>query len=293
MQEFEGRTAVVTGAASGIGLALVEQFVDLGMRVVMADWHEKTLVTAAEDLAAQGADVLAVVTDVSDSASVDDLARRAFVAYGDVHILCNNAGVTRPGSTFEATLDDWKEVMAINFWGVLHGMRAFVPSMLEHGQDGHVVNTSSINGLVTTPQFASYIASKYAVTGATETLAAEIALIPGARLGVSLVCPAGVATNIFANEIDRWSTASIELVGDETMKRFHAYSDPTRTDKASPADIASAVVRAIKDGTFYVLPQAAGAATNGLRARMATITAALDGDESKAPKSIVQAPGMN
>ena len=203
MQDFEGRTAVVTGAASGIGLAMVERFAHLGMRVVMADRQEPQLLAAAETLAAKGAEVLAVATDVSDASSVDELAHRAAEAFGAVHVLCNNAGVMRPGSTFEQSLEDWEAVVSVNLWGVLHGLRSFVPGMLAHGQDSHVVNTASINGLVTTPQFASYVASKYAVVGLTESLAAEIGLLPDAKLGVSLLCPAGVSTRIFSNEVER------------------------------------------------------------------------------------------
>lgn len=294
MQDFDGRTAVVTGAASGIGLALAEQFVRRRMRVVMADRHEDALASAAETLAGGPGEVISVVTDVADAASVDRLAETAASTFGDVHVLCNNAGVMRPGSALEQSLEDWSTVMSVNFWGVLNGIRAFVPAMLAHGQQSHVVNTASINGLVTSPQFASYIASKFAVVGLTETLAAEVELLDDAQLGVSLLCPAGVSTQIFASEVERRSALGTdEAIGDETQRRFMAYADPTRTDRQTPEDVAIAVLQAIRDRRFYVLPPEDGPAKQAVHARLATLGAALDGAGTSAGAAAVQAPGTD
>jgi NAD(P)-dependent dehydrogenase (short-subunit alcohol dehydrogenase family) len=145
MDELADRTAVVTGAASGIGLALCEALAREGMRVVMADVDPTRLGAAAEQV---GGDVLAVPTDASRCDSVAELARRAVERFGAVHVLCNNAGVTRPGAAWEPTLDEWDWVLGVNLRGVVHGVKAFVPGMIERGVPAHLVNTASIGGLL-------------------------------------------------------------------------------------------------------------------------------------------------
>jgi NAD(P)-dependent dehydrogenase (short-subunit alcohol dehydrogenase family) len=193
MDELAGRVAVVTGAASGIGRALAERWAAEGMRVVMADIEKEPLAEAADALRDKGSDVLAVPTDVSDGAQVDALAEAARDAYGGVHVLCNNAGVAMGGPVAELTTEDWEWVLGVNLWGVVHGLRAFLPGMLASGEEGHVVNTASVAGLLGAGWMAPYAASKYAVVGISECLYHE--LMP-TRVGISVLCPSWVNTNI-------------------------------------------------------------------------------------------------
>jgi NAD(P)-dependent dehydrogenase (short-subunit alcohol dehydrogenase family) len=192
MDALAGKVAVVTGAASGIGLGLCERFADEGMRIVMADVDAARLDAAAEQLAAR-ADLLAVRTDASRWEDVAELARRAHDRFGAVHVLCNNAGVTRPGVTWEHTLEDWDWVLGVNLRGVIHGIRAFVPAMIERDEPAHVVNTASIGGLVAFPGITIYTASKYAVVGLSEGLLHDLREA-GAPVGVSVLCPGPTAT---------------------------------------------------------------------------------------------------
>jgi NAD(P)-dependent dehydrogenase (short-subunit alcohol dehydrogenase family) len=197
METFGGRTAVVTGAASGIGLGMVRRFSREGMNVVMADIEADRLTAAAEELSKEGdGGVLAVPTDVSDPAQLDRLAVRAAEAFGRVHVLCNNAGVLLPNRPiWRNDLDDWKWLMGVNLWGVVHGLQAFLPGMMETGEEGHVVNTASAAGLFPIPGIAPYCAAKHAVTAITEVLDQDLRKA-GSRLGVSLFCPGPVASDI-------------------------------------------------------------------------------------------------
>ena len=152
MNEFRDKVAVVTGAASGIGLALAERFAADGMKVVLSDVEEEPLARAAQELDAKGATTLAVRTDVSKGADVDALARATLDAFGGVHVVCNNAGVAGDmAPVWEQTVDNWTWVLGVNLWGVIHGIRAFTPIMLEQGDEGHVVNTASIAGHLSMP----------------------------------------------------------------------------------------------------------------------------------------------
>jgi NAD(P)-dependent dehydrogenase (short-subunit alcohol dehydrogenase family) len=193
MEELSGRVAVVTGAASGIGRALAERWAAEGMRVVMADVEKDALAEAADALRDKGSEVLAVPTDVSDGVQVEALAQAARDAYGGVHLLCNNAGVAVGGPVSDLAAGDWEWVLGVNLWGVIHGLRAFLPDMLASGEEGHVVNTASVAGLLGAPWMGPYAASKFAVVGISECLYYELA---SSRVGVSVLCPAWVNTNI-------------------------------------------------------------------------------------------------
>jgi NAD(P)-dependent dehydrogenase (short-subunit alcohol dehydrogenase family) len=151
MQELRGRVAVVTGAASGIGRALAERFAAEGMKVVLADVEPGALADAAHALARAGAETLAVETDVSRAEQVEALARRTLDAFGAVHVVCNNAGVFAGGPCWEAPLADYEWLLGVNVWGVIHGIRSFVPILLEQGDEGHVVNTASMAAVTTLP----------------------------------------------------------------------------------------------------------------------------------------------
>jgi NAD(P)-dependent dehydrogenase (short-subunit alcohol dehydrogenase family) len=199
--ELANKVAVVTGAASGIGLGLVERLLDEGMSVAMADVELGALEAAAEPLLAQGLPVLPVQTDVSDADAVDRLAERTVDAFGAVHVVCNNAGVTTNGRAWELGLEDWRWVIDVNLWGVIHGIRTFVPLLVEQGE-GHVVNTSSMAGVGILNNLAPYLASKHAVTAMSEGLAAELAEA-GSSVGVSVLCPGAVRTKILSSARNR------------------------------------------------------------------------------------------
>ena len=192
-----GRVAVVTGAASGIGFALARRFAAEGDRVVLADLHADVLAEAAEELEASGAEVLAVPTDVSDPAAVDALAARTVERFGTVHIVCNNAGTVVGGAAWEVSLADWHRIMDVNLWGVIHGIRSFVPILLAHDEPAHVVNTASMAGVTSLAGLGPYVASKHAVIGLTETLFHDLAAAgAGDRIGVTALCPGYVPTRI-------------------------------------------------------------------------------------------------
>src|SRR5579885_2688083 len=161
MEEFRDRVAVVTGAASGIGRALAERFAAAGMKVVLADVEQGALASAERALASGGARVLAVPTDVSKASDVEALAQRTLEAFGAVHVVCNNAGVSVGGLAWEVTLADWEWILGVNLWGVIHGIRTFVPILLRQGEEGHVVNTASMAGLVSGPGLAPYNVTKH------------------------------------------------------------------------------------------------------------------------------------
>src|SRR5947209_10611823 len=191
MDDLQGRVAVVTGAAGGIGLGLAEAFVEAGMRVAIADVDAARLDGARQKL---GDAAIAVPTDVTDPASVDALAAATLDAFGAVHVVCNNAGVSTLGYQWEIPLDDWHWLMDVNLFGVVHGIRTFVPILLEQGE-GHVVNTASMGGLMTSAGSAAYSASKHAVIGLSKALRAELG-IKSPDIGVTVMCPGEVATEM-------------------------------------------------------------------------------------------------
>ncbi len=205
MKDLAGRTAVVTGAASGIGLALSERFVAAGMSVVMADIEEEVLAREAMRLESDGAAVLGVLTDVRDPAAVEALRDQALSVHGSVHVLCNNAGVGPAGPMAETTAADWRWTVDVNILGVAHGVIAFTQLFLDQ-REGHIVNTASEAGLVTNPALGMYCATKHAVVGMTEALWREV---HPQGVGVSVLCPNLVDTKIFESERNR--TDGVEM----------------------------------------------------------------------------------
>ena len=239
MEELAGRVAVVTGAASGIGLALCERFAAEGMRVVLADVDPDRLEAAAEGLAG---DVLAVPTDASSWGSVEELARRARERFGAVHVLCNNAGVTRPAPVWEIALDEWGWLLAVNLSGVFYGVRAFVPGMIDTGEPAHIVNTASIGGLLAYPELGAYAASKYGVVGLSESLLHDLRA-RSAPIGVSVLCPGPVATDF------RSHSRALHPGGPQADVPGE-YDDVVRIP---PAEVAAQVVDAIRRDRFWVV----------------------------------------
>jgi len=207
MRDFEDKVAVVTGAASGIGWALAERAAREGMKVVLADIEEEALAQAEKEIGAAGGTALAVRTDVSKAGDVEALARETLDAFGEVHLVCNNAGVgLAMKASWEATLEDWQWCLGVNLWGVIHGIHTFVPIMLEQGTEGHVVNTASAAGLTSLPYVAPYHASKHAVVTITESLHHELSLL-NSDVKASVLCPGFIRTRI----MDAYRTRPTEL----------------------------------------------------------------------------------
>lgn len=244
------KVAVVTGAASGIGLGLAEAFARAGCHVVLSDVDVPGLSAAAESVAVHDVDTLTVRCDVSDESAVQALASATLERFGQVNVLCNNAGVMSSADPWSGPLSSWNWVLGVNMWGVIHGVRAFLPSMVERG--GHIVNTASIAGLL--PGFgASYDASKHAVVALTEDLW-RTARQSGWPVGVSLLCPGWVRTGIL--DADRnWPAA----LGDapsaqEGSNLLLKYVRRAIDEATTPAAVAEAVVEAVKADRFWVLP---------------------------------------
>jgi NAD(P)-dependent dehydrogenase (short-subunit alcohol dehydrogenase family) len=247
-----GRVAVVTGAASGIGLGLCERFAAEGMHVVMADVEEPALSKAASGLADQGAPVLSVVTDVSDRAAVEALRDTAVAAFGAVHLVCNNAGVGGPhGPLWECPPGEWDWVLGVNLDGVMNGVRAFMPVLL--AQDaGHMLNTASIFG-VFAGALGPYGVSKHAVTALTETLYFNLRSLGVSHVGVSVLCPGAVRTNFGTSARNRPSSAGPPVVTGEAERASAEQFDRLAVQGASPAQVAGIVVDGIRARRFYIL----------------------------------------
>ncbi len=250
MEIKPGQVAVVTGAASGIGLGLAEAFAKTGCNIVLADVDSAGLAAAAASVAAHGVETLEVICDVSDEASVGRLAAAAADRFGAVQILCNNAGVMSTAEPWTGPLSAWSWVLGVNMWGVVHGVRAFLPSMIEHG--GYIVNTASIAGLL--PGFgASYDASKHAVVALTEDLWRS-ANTSGWPVGVSVLCPGWVRTGILdadRNWPDELGSAPDKAEGTEIMLKYVRRAIDEGT---TPAAVADLVVDAVRADRFWVFP---------------------------------------
>jgi NAD(P)-dependent dehydrogenase (short-subunit alcohol dehydrogenase family) len=254
MREFAGKVAVVTGAASGIGLGLATRFAQEGMRVVLADVEEAVLERAVSELRAQNFEVLGVVTDVSSAESVDALASQTLAAFGKVHVVCNNAG---DGGGFEkiweASLKDWQWTMNVNLWGVVHGVRTFVPIMLDQAEDGHVVNTASVAGLL--PGTRIYSVTKHAVVALSEALYHGLRKID-ARIGASVLCPGLIDTKImfaFRNRPAALHNAPGELASPRELERAERIGNLAQETGMPAATVAGVVVEAIRNDQFYIL----------------------------------------
>ncbi len=253
MNRFAGRVAVVTGAASGIGLALCERFAAEGMKVVMADVEAGSLAAAEAKVRRTAPEVLASQVDVSNPDDVERLARETYDAFGAAHVVCNNAGVAVLGATHEHTLADWQWVINVNLWGVIHGVRAFLPRMLAGGDEGHIVNTASMAGLTTAPYMSVYDVTKHGVVALSEAMYKE-AQVAGSPVGVSVVCPGLIDTNIMRSSRNRpESLADAGKAGPMAQAFGQNLSDRLATGYP-PSEVASQVLDAIREGRFYIVP---------------------------------------
>src|SRR6202167_6136840 len=247
-----GRTAVVTGAASGIGFGLSQRFAAEGMRVVLADVEEPALAKAASALTEAGASVLPVVTDVSSAAAVDALRDTALFAFGAVHVVCNIAGVGGPhGPLWECPPGEWDWVFGVNLGGVVNGVRSFMPVLLEQDA-GHMVNTASIFG-VFAGALGPYGVTKHAVVALTETLHFNLLSVGAAHVGVSVLCPGAVQTSFGTSARNRPSWAGPPAITGEAERASAEDFDRLALAGASPAEVAGIVVDGVRSGRFYIL----------------------------------------
>jgi NAD(P)-dependent dehydrogenase (short-subunit alcohol dehydrogenase family) len=253
MREFNDKVAVITGAASGLGRAMAERCVREGMKVVLADVEVEALAETEASMKASGARVLAVPTDVSQANDVEALARMTLEVFGAVHLLCNNAGVgTRGAAVWENALPDWEWVIGVNLWGVIHGVRVFVPIMLEQDTECRIVNTASLAGLISGPGLGVYKVTKHAVVTLSETLYHELSE-RGAKLKVSVLCTGVVSTRIMDSARNRPARfPRSEPVDPASAARWEAFRQRVATGMP-PGQVADAVFEAVRRDKFYIL----------------------------------------
>lgn len=244
MQTFQGRTAVVTGAASGIGLALAEHAAARGMQVVLADVDVEGLDAAAASLEAPAETVRC---DVSDPDAVEALADAAYDRFGAVHLLCNNAGVGGGGPMAELNRSDWQWVLGVNLWGVIHGVTSFLPRMLAGGDEGHIVNTASMAGFFAGANMGPYAVSKYGVVALSESLRAEL---QDSSLGVSVLCPGWVSTRIHESDRNRPEELAVDRPPRSAEQREMLRQ--VIESGLPPAKVSDRVFDAVETGRFWI-----------------------------------------
>jgi len=253
MKDFQGKVAVITGGASGLGRAMADRFAREGMSIVLADVEPNALARAEAEMKAAGAKVIGVRTDVSKAADVEALAQKTLAAFGGVHLLANNAGVAEGGNVWDNTVADWEWVLGVNMWGVIHGVRVFTPIMLKQESEGHIINTASVAGLISPPGMGIYCVSKHAVVTLSECLHHDLAQ-KSDKLKCSVLCPAYVPTGIAdsgrnrpkeLNETRQKNAADLAL--DASLKKA------VQSGKLSAADVAQKVYEAVRDERFYIL----------------------------------------
>jgi NAD(P)-dependent dehydrogenase (short-subunit alcohol dehydrogenase family) len=273
MTDLAGKVAVVTGAADGIGRALASAFAAAGARLVLADIDGAKVEAAGRELAQAGTEVLTARVDVSSRDQVLALRDAALTRFGTVHVLCSNAGVMGPAGDplWELPTAEWERVMAVNLWGVLHGIQAFLPVMLASGHDGHVLTIASMQGVTSGTLIPEYAVSKHAAVALSEALAAQLSA-RGAPVGVTVVCPGAVSTDLASREHRRLSDRGR---GQPWAVGPGSGAQPGRWGTAlTPAAVAAAAVAAVRDGRFYVFTHAGSRAR--VEARLRPILDALD-----------------
>jgi len=276
MKDFKDKVAVITGAASGIGLGIARRAAKEGMKLVVADIEKETLKQAEKEFKSSGTDVISVLIDVSKAENIEKLAQETLNAFGEVHLLCNNAGVAVPGFLWETVASDWDWVIGVNLWGVIHGIRTFVPIMLEQKNECHIVNTSSMAGvLYGDPVNGIYSITKQGVVALSESLAGGLTQ-RGAKIGVSVLMPGIVNTRITNSERNR----PAEFRGSEYIPSFDRIAKihpeleqlireaPKIWEAGTPADQSGDIVfEAIKDNVFYIFTEIGEAWETGMKTR--------------------------
>lgn len=250
MRQFQGRVAVITGGASGIGLSMARRFAAEGMKIVLSDVEEGALREAAAGLEEGGVEVHAQVTDVSSWQAVEALAGATRERFGGAHLVCANAGVVTAGTVDELTLQDWEWVLGVNLWGVIHTMKAFVPILREQ-DEAHLVGTSSTAGVICAPGIGPYNVSKFGVVALMETLHRELAKTP---VGISVLCPGNVATGIATSRRNR--PADLEDHADTKIgRRFDEHTPAVIAEGLSPDQVAEQVLEAVKAQHFWIFTE--------------------------------------
>ena len=261
------KTAVITGSANGIGLAIAERLLKAGMKVVIADIDPNSIDKQVSRLKSEGYPVEGKVTDVTSESSVRELAEFTISKFGNIHILCNNAGIgggaADDKSLWEASISDWKWVLDINVWGVIHGIRVFTPLMLAHGEEGHIINTASKAGLIFGTSL--YSTSKHTVIALTEALYAQLKQV-NSKLAVSVLCPGAVNTNLNSNsnrirpvdtKSDENSNLSNQNKSIQSKNFMSTYQSTVQTRMAAgkePSEIAEMLMQGLENGDFYIMP---------------------------------------
>ena len=255
MKDFRGKVAVVTGGASGLGRAMAQRFAREGMRIVLADVQQDALDRTVAEFSAAGHAAIGVRCDVSKADQVDHLRDATLAHFGKVHVVCNNAGVAPGGLAWESTVADWEWCLGVNVYGVIHGIRSFVPAMLAHGEEAHIVNTASVAGLISPPGMAIYCVSKHAVVTLTECLHHDLAS-QSDKVKASVLCPAYVPTAIADSERNRPAdlrnperTRSADEIAREELLRKAVSSG-----RITAEQVGDRVFEAIRDERFYILP---------------------------------------
>lgn len=272
MDSFEGKIAVVTGGASGLGLAMAQRFAEAGMNIVIGDIEAEPLAMAEAAIASKGVKVLPVRTDVAKAEDVEALAKSAYERFGAVHILCNNAGIGgSPGAMWELSVEDWKWVIDVDLWSVIHGVRSFVPRIIASGEDAHVVNTASVAGLVSGAVGGPYTVAKFGVVALSEQLYYELGRA-GHKVGVSVLCPGFVNTNIYDSSRNRqaeYGATTVAQTPDGEQRR--AALQAMRNTMIQPAEIGELVFEAVRSRNLYIVPAGSDALNNAVAARLENV----------------------
>lgn len=254
MERFEGKTAVITGAGSGLGFALSRALAKEGAKLVLADINAADLAAVEAELRANGATTTSCVTDVAWAGSVDTLAEHARAKFGNVHLLFNNAGVSVSGPIWESTEADWKWMIGVNLLGVVNGVRSFIPRMIAHGEPAHVVNTASVAGLISPPGFSAYSVTKHAVVALTEVLYQDLRRA-NCKVDASVLCPAYFPTQISDSARNR--PPELRNPPDDAPKDNEIAAQvrqAVQRGKLSADEIARITLDGIRDNRFYILP---------------------------------------
>jgi NAD(P)-dependent dehydrogenase (short-subunit alcohol dehydrogenase family) len=267
MKELKGKVAAVTGAASGLGRSMALAFAAEGMDLALADVDEVNLSSVQEEVLAKGVRTITLKVDVSNAQQVEIFRDQTLTRLGGVHVVCNNAGVSPLGAVWEYSAADWQWILGVNLWGVVHGVRAFAPHLIAQ-DEGHIINTASVSGLISPPGSGAYNVTKHAVVALSESLHHDLRE-RNSKVGVSVLCPAYVPTGIVDSERSRPKELGASTKSEQTLAREAMLRKAVKSGKVSADQVAQAVVAAIKEERFYILthPKIKGA----IQARMEDI----------------------
>ena len=264
MKELKGKVAAVTGAASGLGRSMALAFAAEGMDLALADVDEVNLSSVQDEVLSKGVRAITLKVDVSNAQQIEAFRDQTLTRLGGVHVVCNNAGVSPLGPVWENTTADWQWILGVNLWGVIHGVRAFAPHLIAQ-DEGHIVNTASVSGLISPPGSGAYNVTKHGVVALSESLHHDLRE-RNSHVGVSVLCPAYVPTGIVDSERNRPKELGVSEKSPETVAREALLRKAVKSGKVSADKVAQAVIAAIREERFYILthPRIKGA----IQARM-------------------------